>query len=84
MELFERIRVVRQSKGITQTFVATETGLTISNYNMKENGKRTISANELELIAKALGVPVGIFFEENIHEKLNIESTLSSTRKEVG
>ncbi|GAA0390106.1 helix-turn-helix transcriptional regulator [Paenibacillus motobuensis] len=84
MELFERIRVVRQSKGITQTFVATETGLTISNYNMKENGKRTISANELELIAKALGVPIAIFFEEKIHEKLNAESALSSERKEVG
>ncbi|MNK91439.1 Helix-turn-helix domain protein [compost metagenome] len=73
MELFERIKMVRQSKGITQTFVASESGLTISNYNMKENGKRTISANELETFAKALGVPVAIFFEENIHVKLNLK-----------
>ncbi|KOP64398.1 hypothetical protein AMS62_03355 [Bacillus sp. FJAT-18019] len=71
MELFERIKFVRQSKGVTQTFVATESGMTISNYNMKENGKRTITAKELEIIAKALGEPIAIFFDENIHVKLN-------------
>lgn len=78
MELFERIKIVRQSKGITQSFVATESGLTISNYNMKENGKRTISANELESIAKAIGVPISIFFDEKIHVKLNSEQSATS------
>lgn len=71
MELFQRIKMIRQAKGVTQTFVAAETGMTISNYNMKENGKRTITALELESIAKAIGEPVGIFFGENINVKLN-------------
>lgn len=61
MELHERIKLIRQSKGITQTFVAAESGMTVSNYNMKENGKRTITANEVEAIAKALSEPVAIF-----------------------
>jgi transcriptional regulator with XRE-family HTH domain len=64
MELFQKIKKIRQAKGVTQTFVATETGMTISNYNMKENGKRTITALELESIAKAIGEPVGVFFDE--------------------
>lgn len=71
MELHEKIKIVRQSKGITQTHVANNSGMTVSNYNMKENGKRTITANEVEAIAQALQVPVAIFFEENIHVKLN-------------
>ncbi len=84
MELFERIRIIRQFKGVTQTFVATELGMTISNYNMKENGKRPIKTFELEAIAKALGEPVAIFFDENIHVKLNVGKSAKSERKEVG
>ncbi|GIO33209.1 hypothetical protein J2TS6_43500 [Paenibacillus albilobatus] len=83
MELNERIKFVRQSKGVTQTFVASESGMTVSNYNMKENGKRTISAKELEAIAKALGEPVAIFFDENIHEKLNCVTETTSTQRGV-
>lgn len=80
MELYEKIKLIRQSKGVTQTHVANNSNLTVSNYNMKENGKRTITAHELEAIAQALQVPAAIFFEENFHVKLN---GLNST-KEVG
>lgn len=83
MELFERIRFVRQSKGITQTYIAAESGLTVQNYNMKENGKRTISAKELEAIAKAMGEPVAIFFDEKIHVKLNGDKKSTCKSKEV-
>jgi len=62
LELHKRIKVIRKSKGITQTFVAKEVGMTVSNYNMKENGKRPISTKELELIAVALKEPVVNFF----------------------
>lgn len=75
MELFEKIKMIRQSKGVTQTHVANNSGMTVSNYNMKENGKRTITTDDLEAIARALQVPVTIFFEENIHVKLNINTT---------
>ncbi len=73
MELHNRIRDIRKSKGITQTHIAKETGLTVSSYNMKENGKRPISTTELEMIAVALKEPVKNFFEEKIHVKLNSE-----------
>lgn len=71
MELFQKIKLVREFKGVTQTFIANTTGMTVGNYNMKEKGKRTISAKEVETISKALQVPATLFFEENFNEKLN-------------
>ncbi|MEK4876923.1 MULTISPECIES: helix-turn-helix domain-containing protein [Paenibacillus] len=62
MKLHNKIRDIRKSKGVTQTFVAKQTGMTISNYNMKENGKRPISTVELEIIAAVLKEPVVNFF----------------------
>lgn len=73
MELYNRIRDIRKSKGITQTHVAKETGMTVSSYNMKENGKRPISTTELELIALALNEPVANFFDQKFHVKLNFD-----------
>ncbi|MNC79282.1 Helix-turn-helix domain protein [compost metagenome] len=64
MDLHKKIRDIRKSKGVTQTFVARQTGMTISNYNMKENGKRPISTGELELIAAVLKEPVVNFFDQ--------------------
>lgn len=81
MELFQKLKCVREVKGVTQTFIANAVGMTIGNYNMKEKGKRTISAKEVETISKALQVPATLFFEENFNEKLN---ELKLVNKEVG
>jgi len=71
VKINERIKLVRKSKGVSQTFIARKIGMTIACYNMKENGKRTISAEELENIACALDEPVSNFFAEKINVKLN-------------
>ncbi|MFC5647653.1 helix-turn-helix domain-containing protein [Paenibacillus solisilvae] len=71
MKVHEKIRIVRKSKGIAQKFVAEKIGMTISNYNMKENGKRPIVTNELEKIAAALEVTATLFFEDQFHVKWN-------------
>lgn len=81
MEVAKKIKAVREAKGITQTYVANNSEMSVQNYNMKENGKRTITAAEVEVIAKALQVPPSIFFEENFNVKLN---KLKPTKKEVG
>jgi len=75
LKIHERIRALRKAKGVSQTFIADKTGMSIANYNMKENGKRTIAAEELELIAIALGEPISNFFDKKLNEKLNIDST---------
>lgn len=39
MLLHEKIRALRKSKGMSQTFIAERLDMTVSSYNMKENGK---------------------------------------------
>lgn len=71
MELYEKIKSVRNVRGIPQIIVAKRLGITVQGYSMKENGRRTISTDDLVTIAKALDVSPSIFFDENIHEKWN-------------
>jgi transcriptional regulator with XRE-family HTH domain len=77
MELYEKIRLLRQSKGISQIHIARKMGLTASGYNMKELGKRPINTKELEVIAKELNVSPSIFFDDKFHVKLNKDKEVS-------
>lgn len=74
MKLHERIRAVRKAKGISQKFVAESAGMSITSYNMKELGNRTISAEEMERIAFALNEPIQSFFDDKFHEKWIVET----------
>ncbi|MEK5068060.1 helix-turn-helix domain-containing protein [Sporosarcina sp. FSL K6-1508] len=69
MKVHEKVRGLRESKGISQTFVANSIGITVSGYNMKEHGKRPISIEELEKIAVVLEVQASYFFEKEVHVK---------------
>lgn len=71
MQLYERIRNLRKSKGISQTYLAKELNITVSGYNMKELGKRPITTDELQVIATALGVSASFFFDSEFHVKCN-------------
>ncbi len=71
MKLHEKIKELRRSKGISQTYVAKKLNITVSGYSMKETGKRSITTNELEEIAKALEVSASIFFKDEFHVKCN-------------
>ncbi len=63
MEINQKIRELRISKGISQVFVAKELRISVSAYNMKEAGKRSFKAQELKYVAKALNENPAIFFE---------------------
>lgn len=69
MKLYEKIKEIRKSKGVSQTFVAKKLNISVSGYSMKESGKRPITTSELEEIANALEVPATIFFEQEFHVK---------------
>lgn len=71
MKLHENIRKIRKSKGFSQIYLAEALNITVSGYNMKESGKRPITTDELQIIAKALGEPIAYFFDDKFHEKLN-------------
>ncbi|GAA0415403.1 hypothetical protein GCM10008934_02940 [Virgibacillus salarius] len=71
MLLHEKIKAIRNFKGIKQKPIADALNMTVQSYSYKERGKRSITTNELELIAKQLEVPISIFFEDNFNVKFN-------------
>lgn len=54
----DRIRLVRESKGLTQDQLAASAGISKSFVSEVENGKRNISAQNLLRIANAMGASV--------------------------
>lgn len=71
MKLHERIKSLRESRGVSQTFMAKKMGISTSSYNMKERGNRKFSIEDLESISKILNVPIANFFEKEFHVKCN-------------
>jgi transcriptional regulator with XRE-family HTH domain len=56
------IKVVRTAGGIRQRELAKKIGVTANYLSLVEGGKREPSVAVLNRLAKALGIPVGIFF----------------------
>lgn len=55
----ERLRAIRQTKGLTLAEVAEATGLNMSAVSRAETSQRRISASQIAPLAQALGVTVG-------------------------
>lgn len=68
MEIHNRVREIRMSKGITQVYVAEKLGVKVQTYNGYELGRRKLKADTLEKIAVILGEPIENFFENKIYE----------------
>lgn len=68
MEINARVRQIRKSKGITQTFVAKELNIAVQTYNGYELGRRKLQAETLEKIAEILNEPIENFFKKQLHE----------------
>jgi len=59
----QRIRAVRELRGLTQTDLAKATGVTFQQIQKYERGTNRVSASRLMLISHALGHPVSAFFD---------------------
>lgn len=68
-EVGRRIRALRLEKGISQTALAGQIGVSFQQVQKYENGMNRIGAGRLERIAAALGVQVGFFFDESKRRK---------------
>ena len=64
MKINERLRQIRKSKGITQTFIAKKMGKTFAWYNNIERGYTRLLAEDAKRIAEILGVDIREIFEE--------------------
>ena len=65
-----RIKEIRESKGITQTFMARKMGYkAVSSYARIEDGTTNITLEQALKISELLGVSINDFlFEENLRE----------------
>lgn len=59
----QRIRAVRELRGLTQTDLAKAAGVTFQQIQKYERGTNRVSASRLMLISHALGQPVSAFFD---------------------
>jgi transcriptional regulator with XRE-family HTH domain len=69
-----RVRMLRVSRGLSQSDLAREVGITFQQVQKYEKGTNRISASMLHGIARVLGVPEGQFFvDAGEAEKLTAE-----------
>lgn len=73
MNINDKIEYIRKQKGITKTHISTVCGKSPSWYTGICKGKKKILAEDLPLIASALGVEVDIFFNKNLSDTLKNE-----------
>ncbi len=72
MNLGQRIRELRRSRGISQKQLAELTGLSQSFISTIERGEKNISINSLKKICSALGMSLSEFFNrDNLHNGSN-------------
>ena len=71
-----RIRMFRLNRGMSQTVLAERIGVTFRQLQKYERGTDRVGAGRLSLIAAALGVPVGEFFESSAAESSGLSSPM--------
>src|SRR5258707_14678071 len=64
IQIGDRLRTVRTVRDLNLRQLAEQTGLSASMLCTIENGKSMPSVQSLAAIAKALGLPLGFFFED--------------------
>lgn len=60
----QRLRELRQQKNLSVRALAALSGLAINTLSMIENGKTSPSVSTLQILARALAVPIAAFFEQ--------------------
>ncbi len=72
--LAERLREVREYLGLSQEFVAKQTGIPRAASSATENGKRRVEALELNELAALYKYPVTYFLEGALEEPASIRA----------
>ena len=74
MEITERIRLLRERKGLREKDVAERIGVSRPFYSLLETGKRPLTVKRLEKIASVLGVTVAeLYGEKSLFDQLSME-----------
>jgi transcriptional regulator with XRE-family HTH domain len=72
MSVHEKIKLVRQSKGLTQEEVAEKLNMSVSGYGDIERGDSDLKLSKLEKIADLFGLSINDLFNLNDKSVLNL------------
>ncbi len=71
VEVGQRLRAVRMSRGLSMRALAEQSNLNVNTLSLIENGRTSPSVSTLQAIAQSLQVPITTFFEgESTDEKV--------------
>lgn len=82
VDVGERLRILREERGLSMRSLARESGLSTNALSMIERGRTSPSVSTLVKLAGALGTPVTAFFRTE-PERSNIVFCKASQRKKV-
>ena len=72
MSVHEKIKLVRQSKGLTQEEVAEKLNMSVSGYGDIERGDSDLKLSKLEKIANVFGISINDLFDLNDKSIFNL------------
>ena len=75
IEVGHRIRIERLARGLSQTALANQLGVTFQQVQKYEKGTNRIGASRLQQIAHILQVPVAFFFEDAPRQLERLDET---------
>lgn len=81
MEIHEKLRTIRQSRGLTQDYIAEQLKIDTVNYGRIERGKAKVTVERLIEICHILDIEASRLFEEK--ESLLISDSLSVQNSEI-
>lgn len=83
IQIGNKIRKIREFRGIKQETIANELGLSISGYSKIERGETQITLDRLELISKILEVKVIDLLQFDEKNIFNIETMNNSAIRDI-
>lgn len=82
-QIADKIRHIRKNKGLTLSQLGDETGLSKALLSRIENNQTSPPIATLSKISQGLGVPIGVFFEEEEKDEKGYVVTRKNERKQV-
>lgn len=65
-EILERIKKIRNLKGVKQKYIALQMGMSQSTYSKIENGNQKLTFEVIEKIADVLNIPINHLTQKEI------------------
>jgi len=82
MKIYEKIRAIRQSKALTQDFVADKLNIDPVNYGRIERGQANLTMDRFLDICKILEIHPKLFFEEST-DNVDLKNLIENIYQEI-